>query len=452
MVKITKTYPKYVKELLILALPLIMGNLGIILIGAGSVFVAAKHSTDALASISIANSFISTIFMFGIGLLASVSPLLSNFRGAHIRVKKYFLPTIEFAMIAALLSTIVILACVPLIDKIGFESKLIFDIKMFMIISAFSTFGGYLHAGLREFLQAFEIVIFPNFIAIISVFLNVFLSFIFVFGWFGLPTMGAVGIAVSALLLRTFEGLCLLVYCLSFIRVEKYFEFKYFKNLIKIGMPIAMAILFEFFAFNIITIIMGKVSGIYAASQNILLTITTATFMVPLAISNAIAVKVGFANGAKNFVDLKRYSYVGVSICVGFMALCALSFLLAPKFFINIFTQDEALLKTCVPIMMLAGIFQIFDGLQVSLGGIFKGLKQTKIVMLGDLGAYWGIGLPLGTLLAFKFHMYLFGFWVGLAISLFSLGIILLFILLKQFKKYNIKKEPVFKPTLFPEK
>ena len=156
--------------------------------------------------------------------------------------------------------------------------------------------------------------------------------------------------------------------------------------------------------------------------------------MIPLSISTAIAVKVGFANGAKNFTDLKGYSVAGTSISVGFMSLCALGFIFFPEFFVNIFTQDPVLVKICVPIMMLAGIFQIFDGLQVSLSGIFKGIKQTNMVMAGDLFAYWVIGLPLGFLLAFHYKMNLYGFWVGLTISLLSLSMILLFILLRKFK------------------
>jgi len=204
---------------------------------------------------------------------------------------------------------------------------------------------------------------------------------------------------------------------------------------LKIGFPIAVAVVLEVAAFNIITVVIGRVSGTYAAAQNIVLTITTATFMIPMAIANAIAVKVGFANGAGNFVDLKRYALAGIGISVGFMAICAVAFLTLPKFFVNIFTADAALVKICVPIIILAGLFQMFDGLQVSLGGVFKGLKKTKIVMLGNLWAYWLIGLPLGFLLAFKYKMYLFGCWVGTTISIFLLGITLLLILLKYFKQ-----------------
>lgn len=429
---------RYVTELLNLALPIIMGNLCIILIGAGDVFVAAKHSTDTLAAISIANSIVSTIFMFGVGILASISPLLSNFRGEKNNIKKYFLPTITFSMILAVIGCILILLSTSLIDKIGFEAKLVPNIKNYMFICAFSTFGAYLQIGLKEFLQAYEIVLFPNLLNAFGVILHLFLDFVFVFGLFGFPAMGVIGLAVATIFTRTLLGICLLIFCLRFMRIEKYKDTKYFFNLFKIGLPIAIAILFEFFAFNFITIITGKISGLYAAAQNILITITTATFMVPLAISNAIAVKVGFANGAKNFVDLKKYSFAGVGISVGFMAICALAFLLLPKLIINIFTNDIELVNICVPIMFLAAIFQIFDGLQVSLGGVFKGIKRTNIVMIGDFIAYWVVGLPLGFLFAFKYNMELFGFWVGLTTSIFTLGIsffIILLLKLKQIKR-----------------
>lgn len=431
-----KIYSKYIKELFTLAMPMIMGNLGIILIGAGDVFVASRYSTNALSSISIANAIISIVFMFGVGILVGISPLLSNFRGTKSGVKKYFLPTISFTMILAFLSLLLILLCVPLIDKMGFESVLVAPIKNYMLIGSFSVFGAYLQVALKEFLQAFEIVFFPNLLNIMGIFIHLLLDFIFVFGWFSIPAMGVTGLAVATLLSRTVFALILLVYCLKFMHVRKSLVPGYFKNLIKIGLPIAVSIVLEVFAFNIITLVIGKVSGIYAASQNILLTITNITFMIPVAISNAIAVKVGFANGAGNFNDVKKYSFSGIMICIAFMTICAFSFIFFPEFFVKIFTNDPALIQICVPIMLLAGIFQIFDGLQVSLGGIFKGLKNTNIVMLGNFSAYWLIGLPLGFFLAFKHKMGLYPMWLGLTIAILTLGIMLLIILLRKFRAF----------------
>lgn len=430
-----KKYAEYIKDLFTLAMPIIAGNLGIVFISAGDVFVAARYSTEVLAAISIANSILICIFMLGTGILMSVSPLLSNFRGEKDSIKKYFLPTVSFAMILSLVSFLLILGCIPLINKIGFSSTLVPIIKRYMFICSFSMFGAYLHIALKEFLQAFEIVLFPNLLNLAIVIAHLLMDFIFVFGLLGCPSMGAMGLALATLLSRTLIGLIMLLYCLKFIKIRPYNDFSYYIKLLKIGFPVTTAIFLEFSAFYLITILAGRISDTYAAAQSILITLTTATFMIPAAISNAIGVKVGYANGAGNFVDLKRYAYSGVGISIIFMSICALCFLIFPKFFISIFTQDKELIKICIPILMLAGLFQIFDGMQVSLGGVFKGLKKTNILMLGDFGAYWLIGLPLGLLLAFKCKMELYGFWVGLTLAIFSLGIVLLVILLKQFKK-----------------
>mgnify|MGYP004503249867 CR=1 FL=1 len=115
----------YAKELLNIALPIIMGNLGFILIGAGDVLIAGRHSTDTLAAISIATAITNCIQTFGIGLIVSVSPLLSNYRGENKSAKKYFYPTLRFAMFLAILVMLAVLAFIPLIDFMHFEPKLV---------------------------------------------------------------------------------------------------------------------------------------------------------------------------------------------------------------------------------------------------------------------------------------------------------------------------------------
>ncbi len=429
----------YIKELLNIAAPIIMGNLGFILIGVGDVLVAGRHSTQTFAAISIAAAIVNCIMTIAIGLTSSISPLLSNYRGAKKPIKRYFYPSIRFAGFLAIVTSFIIIAFIPLIPKIGFESELIKPIQQYMFISALSTFGGSLHHSMKEFLQAFEIVMFPNLLTIICVFLNLILNIIFVFGWGPIPSMGAAGLAIASLIIRYFMGFSLLFYCKSVMRVDNYHEKGYYMNLIKIGLPISLAILIEFVAFNSIAILMGRISGVYAAAQNLLCTLTTTSFMIPFAISNAIAVKVGFSNGAKNIFDLKKYAYLGTFISVGFMAFSATIFASFPKFIVSIFTSDTNLYKIVIPIMSILALFQIFDGLQVSLSGICKGIKQTKYVLLASFIAYWGVSIPLGYFLGFKMKFMLKGFWFGLISASIVLCLIMIFELIKYFKK-NYKK------------
>lgn len=431
----------YAKELLHIALPIIMGNLGFILIAAGDVLIAGRHSTDTLAAISIATAITNCIQTFGIGLIVSVSPLLSNYRGERKCAKKYFYPTIRFSMFLSFIIMLAVLAFIPAIDLMKFEPHLGPMIKQYMFVTAFATFGGYLHAALKEFLQAFEIVLVPNLVTVFSVFLNIALNLVLVFGLGPVPSMGVLGLAIASFIVRYFMGFALLIYCFSIMKYKDYKDFDYYKSIIKIGLPISLAIIVEFIAFNSIAIIMGRVSGIYAAAQNLICTLTTISFMVPLAISNAIAVKVGFANGAENIYDLKRYSFVGLVMSVGFMLCSALVFSTFPNLLVGLFTIDPKLIEISVPVLYILAIFQVFDGFQVALSGIFKGIKKTGIVLISNFTAYWLLFFPLGYILAFKYKLMLKGFWMGLGIAAIVLCIILLSVLTKYIK--NLKPAPI---------
>ncbi len=427
-----KSVFKYIKDLLTIAGPIIMGNLGFILIGVGDIIVAGRHSTDTFAAISIAAAIVNCIMTLAIGMTSAISPLLSNYRGENKAIKKYFYPSVRFALTLGGISSLIILLFIPLIPVMGFEKQLIFPVQQYMFISALSTFGGALHHSMKEFLQAFEIVFFPNVLTIFCVFLNLALNIIFVFGWGIIPSMGVAGLAIASLIVRYFMGFALYIYCHTQMKLKNYSEKGYYKSLIKIGLPISAAVLVEFVAFNSIAILLGRIAGIYAAAQNLVCTIITVTFMIPFAISNAIAVKVGFANGAKNYADLRNYSYTGIILALGFICLSSSILMLFPEFILSVFTKDTTLIKIVMPLIIILVIFQFFDGLQISLAGICKGIKQTKIVTVANFLAYWGVSIPVGCYLGLKSDMKLTGFWIGL----FAGSVILCVIMALKLRKY----------------
>ena len=326
------------------------------------------------------------------------------------------------------------LACIPFIDKLGFEQALVPMIKDYFFITAFATFGGYLHCMTKEYLQSFEIVVFPNLLTILCIFLNVGLNILFAFGYGIIPEMGAKGLALASLVTRYFMGFVLLVYCYKKLNIQTGKVYGYFKDLLKVGLPTSFAILTEFVGFNIVAVVMGRVSGIYAAAHNIICTLTSVSFMIPLAVSNAMAVKVGYSNGCKNYNDLKQYAYTGIAICVGVMSLSALVVGTFPEFLTGLFTIDKELVKVCVPVVYALCFFQVFDGLQVALAGVFKGIKQTSVVMISNVISYWIIAFPLGCLLGLHWRMNLIGFWYSLAFSSFILCTIMFTVMMKNFK------------------
>lgn len=418
------TYQQYLKDLLVLSWPIIVGNLGNMLIGVGDVFVAAKHSTDTLAAISIATAIFMSIFIAGIGLLNSISPVISNLRGQRKKTKSLFAMSIIYSLILSFIFFAMIKLSLPFVCKIGLTPILTPMVEQYLDIASYSIFGAYLYNALKEFLQAYEIVILPNMISIASIFLNLILCFALVFGLFGLPALGVKGLAITAVIVRSLMGLVLLFYCLKFLKGKMDTAMTYIKELFKIGWPIAMSMFLEFSGFNMTAILVGKISSALAAAHNLIITFAGVTYMIPMSISNAIAVKVGFANGENNFPNIKKYSISGVFLILMFMSLTAVLFVTIPEMLLRAFTDDISVISIALPVMLIVACFQIFDGLQIAFSGILRGLKATKPIMLTTALAYWIIGIPIGCILAFKYHIVLAGFWTGLAVALFTASLV----------------------------
>ncbi len=428
-----KSYRKYFTEIINLSIPLIVGNLGQVLIGATDVFIAARHSTNTLAAISIANSIIFCVLIMGMGLMSAISIQMSNMRGNRKPTKKFLITVLNYSMLLAVIFCIICLLTVPLVSKMGFEPVLVPMIKEYIFICAFSLFGMYLYQCLREFLMAYEIVKFPNLILIFALILNFVLAYALVFGAGPIQGLGVIGLALAAFIVRMLMGLILLVYCFDLIRFKNPFDTSLIKQLFKIGYPIGIAMFLEFLGFNLITILVGREAGILAATHNIGVTITSSAYVIPMSISAAIAIKVGYFNGAKNLFEIKRYSLSGTLMSVAFMAFCSIMLIFFPESIFKIFTKNTAMLSLGLPILHIAAFYLMFDGLQVSLSGILKGLKMTKIASISLIAGYWLFGLPFGYVLAYHYHMSLRGFWIGLATSFLFMTIIFLVVIYKKF-------------------
>ncbi len=415
-----KEYKYYFIELIILSFPLLAGNLGHTLIGASDILVVAKYNINSLAAISISNSILFTIFIFPLGILDAISIILSNQRGQKKKIKKFLLSSIIFASIIALLFTLICYCSKYIIDFMGFEPELVPYIKEYISIVSFSMLGMFLFQGIKQFLQAYEIVKLPNMIILGTVLVNLLLNIIFVFGY----QMGSKGAAIATLTVRTLMALVILLYTYKIIDFKSKIDFSYMKQLIKIGSPIGIALTLEFLAFNIVTVLAGREAGIYSAVHSILITISSTTFMVPMSIATALAIKVSYNYGAKKYEEIKRFSYAAILMGVGFMALSSVTLSSFPKQILNLFTDNQEVLQIALPIVLIVGMFQVLDGFQVIAGGILKGFKMTRLVSLCVLTGYWLVGVPCAYLLVFKLNYSLKGYWIALAVSLLFMGII----------------------------
>lgn len=432
MQKLTK---QYFIDLLILSFPLFIGNLGHTLIGATDVFVVAKYSIDSLAAISIANSILFTIFILGIGILCAISILLSNMRGAGQRTKKHLLSTLIFSAVTAILFSGICYASKFFVPMMNFETHIVPYVEQYIAIVSFSMLGMFLFEGIKQFLQSYEIVNFPNALLLFSVVLNLIFDVVFVFGFGPIPSLGSQGAAIATTLVRTLMGLTMLLYVFRFIDFKSKIDFGYMKQIVKVGTPIGFALLFEFLAFNIITILVGRESALFAAVHSILVTISSATFMFPLSIATATSVKVAYYYGAKKCDEIGNYIFASTSMSLIIMIIISLTLVLFPSQIIRLFTDDINVMEIALPVMSVVAAYQIFDGLQIVMGGTLKGFKMTKFVSVAVFSGYWLIGAPVAIICVGLFNMSLRGYWIALAISLCAMGVVQATMARYKFKK-----------------
>jgi len=434
--KITE-YKDYAKQLIELSIPIILGNVGNMLIGVGDVIVAGRHSTVTLAAISIASAIFMTFLIAGIGFMASISPVVSNLRGQRIPSKNLFRVTTVYSLLIGFLFFILIRLIIPLVPYMNLADNLAYYVVEYLEISSWGTFAGLLFVAFKEFLQAYEIVVFPNLIVVGAIFLNVFLNIVLVFGYFGFPELGVKGLAIASLIVRWLMAIILFIYCMPFLKGKTAKYRSYIKDLIKTGWPISLAMFFEFLGFNITAVLVGKFSAVYAACHNIIVTMTGTTYMIPLSISNAAAIKVGFANGERNMQNIKRYALTGYILIIGYMLLNMVMYGAFPTQLLKIFTKDPEVIQTCLPVFGIVLCFLLFDGLQCACVGALKGLKETKPIMWTMAFAYLIASIPTGCFMAYKYNIVLNGFWAGLALGIIFACIISNTILIRKINKIS---------------
>ena len=428
-------YKNYAKQLIELSIPIILGNLGNMLINIGDVIVAGRHSTTTLAAISVASAIFMTFFIAGVGFMASISPVVSNLRGMRIPSKNLFRVTTVYSLLIGFIFFVLIRLIIFAVPYMGLAENLSYYVVEYLEISSWGTFAGLLFVAFKEFLQAYEIVIFPNLIVIAAIFLNVFLNIVFVFGYMGFPELGVKGLAIASLIVRWLMTFVLFIYCIPFFRGKAQKYKSYIKDLVKTGWPISLAMFFEFLGFNITAVLVGKFSSLYAACHNVIVTMTGATYMIPLSISNAAAIKVGFANGEKNLQNIKKYTLTGYILIIGYMLTNMVLYGVFPKPLLKIFTKDPLVVQTCLPVFSIVVCFLQFDGMQSACSGALKGLKETKPIMWTMAFAYPLVSIPIGCFLAFRYNIVLNGFWIGLACGIFVASIISNAILFRKIKK-----------------
>ena len=423
-----KGFKSTVINLIKLSLPILGGNISHILISLADSIIAGRYSTVALGAISIATAIIMTATIGAIGLILSITPVIANNRGAHIPSKKYFKLSLLFSIIISIPFFLLTKLLIYKIHLFNLSPELIQPIIDYSKIAVWTLFPASIFVAAKEFLQAYEKVLFPNilafFVVVLNILLNIVFAFGFDFGFIAIPEMGASGLALATLIARLVSAVAILLYCIRLFKPHFEYSGKYVLDLFKVGYPISLAMFFEFLGFNLTAILIGQFSAVFAAVHNIILAVANFSFMIFLSISSSASIKVGYYNGKGDKTGIIRNSLASISLI---LIVSIISFIVIGCFknqIIALFSNDQEVLYWGKKIIKFALCFLFFDAIQCGCVGILKGLKDTKVIMIAMFLAYLLIAIPFGSYFAFKHNLVLEGYWGGLALALFAIAVL----------------------------
>jgi MATE family multidrug resistance protein len=293
-----------------------------------------------------------------------------------------------------------------------------------------------LYFAVRRCMQAMNLVRPIAFALITANLINAGGNLLLIYGKFGAPAMGTVGSGWSTAWARIYLAGVLVGYLLWYDRRYRTKllhtpiqpDLRRIRRLIALGFPAAMQITLEIGVFALVTALIGRLGAVALASHQIALNTVSITYMVPLGISSAAAVRVGQAIGRKDLRGAGDAGGTAIFLGAAFMTAASIALLVFPRWIARAYTPDETIIHSTIALLAAGAAFQLFDGIQTVATGALRGLGDTRTPMLCHFTAYWVIGLPLGAWLCFHRGWGAFGLWAGLSLALILIGIVLLLV------------------------
>jgi multidrug resistance protein, MATE family len=420
-----------IRAMMHLAAPLVLAEIGWMSMGVVDTMAVGRVSADAVGAVSIGTIVFYNIGIFGGGLLLGLDTLVAQAFGAGDREKcrTWAIQGFWLALFLVLPVMLVVEAVIPLLRTVGIDRGVLTDVEPYMRALNWSAAPLLIFFALRRYLQSMNIVR-PIMITLLTANLvNLLGNWIFVFGNLGAPKLGAVGAGWATCFSR---GYMMAMLAWVAWREDRFLfkaswkpDLRKIRALIGLGFPVAAQMGFELAVFSTVTVLIGRLSATALAGHQIALQTVSMTYMLPLGISSAAAVRVGQAIGRGDPHAAARAGWTALAMGASVMACAALTLLFAPRLIAKCFTPESEIIAAGVGLLRVAAFFQLFDGLQVVATGALRGAGDTRTPMICHFTGYWVIGLPLGVLLAFHFSLGAVGLWAGLSVGLILIGIVL---------------------------
>jgi MATE family multidrug resistance protein len=418
---------------LALACPIVAGQVGQMLMGLVDTIMVGHVGTSSLAAAAFANCVVSVAFVFGIGILTSVGVLASRAHGARMDQQKQVILSSAIwlaAIIGVILATVITLAQ-PWLSIFRQPQAVLTLAKPFTAILSWSLVPALVFISSKTFSEALSKPLAPALIMYLGVALNVFLNWVLIFGNLGAPALGLVGAGYATLISRIATMTATVAFCIRVtgcglsVLFPGLLALPTIQTLLRIGLPVGFQLLSEVGAFAFAAILMGWIGTAALAAHQIAITCAATTFMFPLGIAQAVGVRIGQTVGAGTHKLARVIGFGGLFLSGLVMLVSALVYATLGHSIANSFANEAAVVDLTSSLLLVAGLFQIADGVQVTAMGGLRGLADVRVPMLLAFVFYWLCAIPIGYMAAFVFRAGAVGIWVGLATGLFLAAITL---------------------------
>lgn len=402
--------------------------LGQVMTGVADSIMIGWTGAVPLAASSLANSFFSVLLFFGIGVSYAMTPLVAEAAGAgnNNRIVDALRHGLIINLVTGVILTAIIIGGQSVLNHIG-QSQEVVDLAIpYMLVIAYSFVPTMIFQTFRQFAEGLHRTRMAMVVMIVSNLINIVLNYLLIYGVWIFPEMGLLGAGWATFISRVVMAVWMGLYVYygsrfaafrSGIRLGHYSR-ELINRMLHIGIPAGAQFIFEAAAFGFSAIMMGWLGANTLAAHQIAINLATVSYMTTSGLGAAATIRVGTFLGQRDGVAVRRSGFTLIGLGVAIMLLWAIAFIWGQCFLPGLYLDDPNVLAIAAPLMVIAGFFQLSDGMQVVCAGALRGLQDVKIPSLLIFVAYWILALPAGYVLAFPLGYGALGIWFGLLLGL----------------------------------
>lgn len=433
---LSASFKEETSKTLSLALPIVIAQLGTILMGVtDNIMVGHYLGKIGLGVSGIANSIAFVISSIGIGGLAVVAPLISKAKAERNvpEVNRLFRAGLWAALWFGLILSTIGFICIYYFDIFQQSAEINQKAPTFMGIIVVSSIFVFIFVASKQLSDGLSRTYVAMMITIIGLIANFIFNVLLINGYLGFPKMGLNGSATSTLITRILMVIAMLTYLFRAKTFKKYLKKKYnprpvgdlVKYIFKIGVPSGLQFFFEIAAFSLAVVMMGWLGENQLAAHQIAINVASTTYMMAAGLGVAGGIRVGEGRGLRSIHKIKTSGNVAILLVAAFMTLMMLLIIVLKRFLVELYISDIEVIEIAVTLMWIAAVFQLSDGIQVVALGILRGIADVNIPTWITMFAYWVVALPLGYFLGFTMKLDAIGVWIGLFAGLTMSAILL---------------------------